>query len=111
VDWQFGFIAAFRNRKTIRVASLRHFPTPCLVSTIPLPAEFRVEAILLLLPGQMISADEQSTVIATLYALAMMILTSGQILCRASMIVGCRCDFSLGKGVSRQASSDFFRRF
>ena len=32
----------------------------------------------------------QPAVIATLYALATMILTSGQILRRASMIVGCR---------------------
>jgi hypothetical protein len=46
------------------------------------------------------------------YTLATMILTSGQnSLRRASMIVGCRFDFSLGKGVSRQASSDFFRLF
>jgi hypothetical protein len=59
----------------------------------------------------MVSAHEQPAVIAMLYALATMILTSGQILRRASMIVGCRFDFSLGKGVSRQASSDFFRRF
>jgi hypothetical protein len=59
----------------------------------------------------MVSAHEQSTVMATLYTLAMMILTSGQSLRRALMIVGCRFDFSLGQRVSRQAPSDFFRRF
>jgi hypothetical protein len=48
---------------------------------------------------------------AALNALATMILTSGQILHRPSMIVGCRFDFFFGKRVSFQSSSDFFRRF
>ena len=61
--------------------------------------------------GAPVTVAPQPTVIATLYALATMILTSGQILRRASMIVGCRFDFSIGKGVSRQASSDSFRLF
>jgi hypothetical protein len=93
------------------MASSCHDSKPGLVSTIPSPTDFRADYIIVLMPGQMVSAHEQVAVIATHYASATVILTSGQILRRPATIVGCYFDFFPGKEVSRQSASDIFRWF
>jgi len=57
VDWEYGFMVAFRNCKDICVASLRHYQSQGWCHP---PAEYRLDAILHLLSGQMVFARRQS---------------------------------------------------